>query len=95
MKRTQRQSYADLPREPIARVPSATERTASWRTLRPIITLAKCTKCNVCWKVCPDIAIRFDAEGWPEIDFDHCKGCGICANECVPEAIAMVREAEA
>jgi Pyruvate/2-oxoacid:ferredoxin oxidoreductase delta subunit len=27
-----------------------------------------------------------------EIDYDYCKGCGICANECPAKAIAMVEE---
>jgi len=31
------------------------------------------------------------------IDYEHCKGCGICANECPPKAsaIKMVLETEA
>ena len=70
------------------------ELTGTWRTFRPVIDLSKCTRCNVCWKFCPDIAIRFDGDGWPVVDLDHCKGCGVCANECVPKAIVMAREAE-
>ncbi|MFP3216806.1 MAG: 4Fe-4S binding protein, partial [Vulcanisaeta sp.] len=27
-----------------------------------------------------------------EIDYDHCKGCGICAHECPVKAIKMVPE---
>lgn len=27
-----------------------------------------------------------------EIDYDYCKGCGICANECPTKAIEMVPE---
>jgi Pyruvate/2-oxoacid:ferredoxin oxidoreductase delta subunit len=29
---------------------------------------------------------------YPKVDYDHCKGCGICANECPTVAITMVRE---
>jgi len=33
--------------------------------------------------VCPDVAVSFVAgEGKYLIDYDHCKGCGICAVEC-------------
>jgi pyruvate ferredoxin oxidoreductase delta subunit len=28
------------------------------------------------------------------IDYDYCKGCGICSAECPVEAIKMVGEAE-
>ena len=27
-----------------------------------------------------------------EIDYDYCKGCGICAEECPADAIVMERE---
>ncbi|MCK5213503.1 MAG: 4Fe-4S binding protein, partial [Dehalococcoidia bacterium] len=26
------------------------------------------------------------------IDYDYCKGCGVCANECPTQAITMQRE---
>jgi Pyruvate/2-oxoacid:ferredoxin oxidoreductase delta subunit len=29
-----------------------------------------------------------------EPDYEYCKGCGICANECPFAAIKMVREGE-
>jgi Pyruvate/2-oxoacid:ferredoxin oxidoreductase delta subunit len=28
------------------------------------------------------------------VDYDYCKGCGVCANECPKKAIAMVPEVE-
>jgi len=33
-----------------------------------------------------------DEESYPVFDYDYCKGCGICANECPTKAIEMVRE---
>ena len=85
-------SYADLPKAPIADVSSAEESTAGWRTHRPVIETAKCTKCYVCWKFCPDASIEVDAQGWPVIRYQHCKGCGICAAECPKECIVMENE---
>ena len=82
----------DLPEGPLATVSSETIKTGSWRTFRPVIYRAKCTKCNVCWKFCPDVAIRIDDQGWPVVDYDHCKGCGICEVECAPRAITMEKE---
>ncbi|MFZ8855432.1 MAG: 4Fe-4S binding protein, partial [Thermofilaceae archaeon] len=37
-------------------------------------------------------AIKRREDDSVEIDYDHCKGCGICANECPVKAIAMVEE---
>jgi 2-oxoacid:acceptor oxidoreductase gamma subunit (pyruvate/2-ketoisovalerate family)/2-oxoacid:acceptor oxidoreductase delta subunit (pyruvate/2-ketoisovalerate family) len=81
-----------MPDGPIATVPSDVYHTSAWRTIRPVIALEKCTKCNFCWKFCPDDAIEFESEGFPVIRVDYCKGCGICAEECPPHAIAMVAE---
>jgi 2-oxoacid:acceptor oxidoreductase delta subunit (pyruvate/2-ketoisovalerate family) len=86
------QILEDLPEVPLATVPSEAIKTASWRTFRPLIDLQKCTKCNICWKFCPDVAITIDSSGWPVVRLDHCKGCGICAEECWPGAIEMVKE---
>ena len=89
---SQAQARAPLPDGPIATVPSDVYHTSAWRTIRPVITLEKCTRCNFCWKFCPDDAIEFEAQGYPVIRADYCKGCGICAQECPPHAIAMVAE---
>jgi len=75
-----------------APVPSSETKTGTWRTFRPVIDLHKCTKCNICWKFCPDVAIVLDADGWPVVDYEHCKGCGICEVECSPKAITMEKE---
>jgi len=83
-----------LPEGPVATVPSdRVYHTASWRTVTPVIHLEKCTKCNFCWKFCPDDAVTFDERGYPVIRLDYCKGCGICAEECPPHTIEMVEEA--
>ncbi len=81
------------PDDPVATVASDVLHTADWRTLTPRIDLGKCTRCNFCWKFCPDDAIEFDPVGFPVIRADYCKGCGICAAECPPKAIEMRAEA--
>jgi len=46
--------------------------------------------------ICPDSAITWNKTTEDiEFNYDFCKGCGICANECPVEAIKMVREGEA
>ena len=83
---------APFPEGPIASVPSDVLHTATWRTFTPILHLERCTKCNFCWKFCPDDAIEFDAKGFPKVRLEYCKGCGICAAECPPKTIEMVAE---
>jgi len=40
-----------------------------------------CFECDNCWHFCPDAAV-IKKTGAYEIDYDYCKGCGICAQEC-------------
>ena len=75
---------------PLATTPSSVLRTEAWRVLTPVIHRDRCTRCNFCWKFCPDDAIELDAAGYPAIRLAYCKGCGICAEECPPHTIEMV-----
>lgn len=85
-------SIKDLPEAPVSNVPSLNQKTGTWRVFRPEVDKAKCIKCSICWRCCPDIAIDVDEEGFPIINYDYCKGCGICAHECPKTAIRMERE---
>jgi pyruvate ferredoxin oxidoreductase gamma subunit len=68
-------------------------KTGLWRTLRPVIDYARCKRCTwVCGTLCPDSAIARRADGAPEIDYDHCKGCLVCVAVCPPHAIDTVPE---
>jgi len=71
-------------------VTGAMGKTGTWRVFRPTINLDKCIKCWGCWIYCPDAAISRDS--YPIIDYEYCKGCGICATECPVDAIAIERE---
>jgi pyruvate ferredoxin oxidoreductase delta subunit len=46
----------------------------------------------MCTIICPEGCIREDEEGLPVPDYDYCKGCGLCAEECPGEAIEMNKE---
>lgn len=65
-------------------------KTASWRSIRPILDADKCTSCMICWKYCPEPAIL--PTNPPTIDYDFCKGCGICIVECPFDAISSEKE---
>ncbi|HHO75848.1 MAG TPA: pyruvate ferredoxin oxidoreductase [Deltaproteobacteria bacterium] len=77
--------------------PGDAGKTGSWRILRPVIDPAVCIpakrgtpSCYMCWLYCPDGVISRGIP--PEIDYEYCKGCGICAEECPTKAIRMVEE---
>ena len=71
-------------------------RTGLWRSHRPVIDPERCHRCSwICTTFCPDGAIAADADGAPQIDYDHCKGCMVCVAVCPPHAIAAVPEREA
>jgi len=71
-------------------------KTGLWRTLRPMIDYARCHRCSwVCGSFCPESAIAVDAEGFPHIDYEHCKGCMICLVQCPSHAIEAIPETAA
>jgi 2-oxoacid:acceptor oxidoreductase delta subunit (pyruvate/2-ketoisovalerate family) len=59
---------------------------------RRCMSCGNCFGCDNCYGVCPDNAIVKLADGQYEIDYDYCKGCGLCATECPCGAIEMQPE---
>jgi len=59
---------------------SLNESTACKEALR-CLSCGVCFYCDNCWHFCPDAAIIKQADNYT-IDYDFCKGCGICAQEC-------------
>ena len=82
-------------------------RNAGWRNVRPVVDAYLCTGCLQCYLYCPDGTIvrthatkdqlsASDSDlAAVAVDYDFCKGCGICAKVCRFDAIAMVPEQEA
>lgn len=70
--------------------------TADWRSERPIFNKDICIDCKFCWIYCPDSSILLDENNKVSgIDYDHCKGCGICSFECPTKPVkAMTMENE-
>ena len=76
-------------------------KTGDWREERPVWVAENCIHCLFCWIYCPDCSIQLvknDAGKYQMagINYDFCKGCGICAFHCPGKkgnkALVMERE---
>ena len=53
-----------------------------------------CNECENCYVFCPDASIIKTEEILShQVDYDFCKGCGICLSECPRGAISLKEEA--
>jgi 2-oxoacid:acceptor oxidoreductase delta subunit (pyruvate/2-ketoisovalerate family) len=69
------------------------EETAKYESQR-CFSCGNCFECDTCFGVCPDNAIVKLGPGLRyRIDYDFCKGCGLCVEECPAGAMLMVPEA--
>ncbi|MFW6381357.1 MAG: 4Fe-4S binding protein [Bacillota bacterium] len=96
MKEDQKPGWRDLP--PGGLIPEAGNaeryKTGSWRIKKPLWSEEKCIQCLLCWAYCPDIAILTREGEVTGVDYEHCKGCGICAQQCPVHALEMIAEDE-
>lgn len=69
-------------------------KTGDWRSMKPEWYQEGCVHCLICWVFCPDSSIIVKDGKVAGIDYDHCKGCGICARECPrkEKALRMVKQ---
>lgn len=52
-----------------------------------------CYSCDNCYLFCPDGSVTKQGDGTLNvIDYEYCKGCGICENECPVGVIEMEKE---
>lgn len=69
-------------------------KTGGWRAFRPVRDVEKCIHCMICWVFCPDSSILVENEKMVGFNLEHCKGCGLCAQQCPTDCIEMVEETE-
>ena len=67
-------------------------KTGPWRTFKPVRDEARCIHCMFCWVYCPDSSILVKDGKMTGFDYEHCKGCGICASVCPKKCISMEKE---
>ncbi|MDI6757619.1 MAG: 4Fe-4S binding protein [Endomicrobiia bacterium] len=85
--------WKTLPEGDVLEAGTAAEfKTGSWRLEKPVWDEEKCIQCMFCWINCPDAAIILKDGKVSGVNYDHCKGCGICAKECPPKASALKME---
>lgn len=70
---------------------------ADWRVVKPVYNRDLCIDCQNCWVFCPDTSIVSRDKKMIGIDFDHCKGCGVCVEVCPtnPKSLLMFAEHKA
>ncbi|MHB8766826.1 MAG: FAD-dependent oxidoreductase, partial [Deferrisomatales bacterium] len=52
-----------------------------------------CDQCDNCYLFCPDVSVLRDLRGGDRgIDYDYCKGCGVCVVECPRNAMVLEEE---
>ncbi len=78
--------------EPQTRQSMIANRKSAIKEAQRCFSCGLCTACGNCWLFCPDSS-AFEADGQYQINYDYCKGCGICAEEC-PRGVIFMKEEE-
>lgn len=68
---------------------SSAEAASFWRDSLPVCDQRKCTciECVVAY-TCPEGVVKWKDEVYT-VDYDFCRGCGVCAQECPEKAITL------
>jgi pyruvate ferredoxin oxidoreductase delta subunit len=89
----------DIATVPVADRPYSANNTkmysvADWRVDKPVYNSEFCIHCQFCWVYCPDMSIISADKKMVGVDYEHCKGCGVCVDVCPtnPKSLLMFEE---
>lgn len=85
------ESFSEMPDTTAYEAGYLVTKNAAWRRFKPVLDQDKCVGCLQCYLYCPD-GVIFEKQGKIELDYDFCKGCGICRKICKFAAITMEAE---
>ena len=85
------QNLEDIPEATAYEAGYLVTKNAGWRNVRPVIDNTKCVGCLQCYLYCPD-GVIFQDDNKVDVDYNFCKGCGICHKICKVGAIRMEAE---
>jgi 2-oxoacid:acceptor oxidoreductase delta subunit (pyruvate/2-ketoisovalerate family) len=75
-------------------VTSGLTENAALREAERCFSCGTCNECENCYIFCPDASVLREGEKISQqVDYDFCKGCGICFVECPRRAISLEEEA--
>ena len=84
--------WKELPEGDILKSGTAVDfHTGGWRTMKPIKDDKTCINCMFCYIYCPDSAVIVKDGKMVGIDYNYCKGCGICESVCPVKPVKAVR----
>ncbi len=80
-----------------AEIEGGISRTEALAEAQRCLSCGNCLACDNCWTMCPDNAViktvDLASDGSHYVfDYDYCKGCGLCAQECPTGYIQNVPE---
>ncbi len=82
---------AGLRRTRFAEIEAGLSGDALQAEARRCFACGTCNACDNCRLFCPEMAVVAE-KGTRRIDYDYCKGCGICVAECPRSAMTMEEE---
>ena len=78
------------PEKPLRKAPVRLDEERARYEAARCMSCGTCNLCQECVLFCPDVCIALaESEDAVQVDLEHCKGCGICAQECPRGVISM------